>query len=132
MKIRTGFVSNSSSSSFVITGIKYTGENIINEIIKDFNISQSEIDDICKKFYMSLEDFKSVEFYTKFEMFEPLMKSKGFDIMTDENVVYIGTGLCYSDSYDGFGEYEEELDFNELQKLSKIKNVKLYVGSILC
>lgn len=41
MKVRIGFVSNSSSSSFIIRGMKLKSD----EIIKALNISQEEIDD---------------------------------------------------------------------------------------
>ena len=41
MKIRAGFVSNSSSTSFVLRGTKLTTE----EIIKVLNIPQDEIDE---------------------------------------------------------------------------------------
>jgi hypothetical protein len=41
MKIRSGFVSNSSSSSFILRGIRTTRE----ELIKSLNITQEEIDE---------------------------------------------------------------------------------------
>ena len=40
MKVRTGFVSNSSSSSFILRGMKLTSD----DIIKTLNISKDEID----------------------------------------------------------------------------------------
>jgi len=56
MKVRTGFVSNSSSSSFIIRGMKLTSD----EIIKALNIHQ-EIDglndgDIYEFLYDKLDD----------------------------------------------------------------------------
>ncbi len=45
MKIRAGFVSNSSSSSFILRGTKLTTE----EIIKVLNISQDEIDEVPRR-----------------------------------------------------------------------------------
>ena len=47
MKIRAGFVSNSSSSSFIIRGTKLTTE----EIIKKLNIPQEDIDELNEDEY---------------------------------------------------------------------------------
>lgn len=57
MKLRNGFVSNSSSSSFIIRGTKLKTD----EIIKTLNIPQSEIDDFDNDEY-ELFDFLSGKF----------------------------------------------------------------------
>ena len=67
MKIRNGFVSNSSSSSFIIRGIKLAKE----EIIQTLNISQDEIDKCDEDDY---------------EIFELLSeKFKGLNVEVDGN-----------------------------------------------
>lgn len=51
MKIRNGFVSNSSSSSFVLRGVKITSD----ELIKKLNISQEELDECGESEYEIME-----------------------------------------------------------------------------
>ena len=70
MKIRNGFVSNSSSSSFIIRGMKLTKD----EIIKTLNIPQEEIDDFEE------DDYEFSEF---------LGSKLGFSIQPDGN--YFGS-----------------------------------------
>jgi len=70
MKIRTGFVSNSSSSSFIIRGMKIKSADIINK----FNISKEDIDD-CK------ED--------EYEIFD-LLRSKLDDFSVEPDGNYFG------------------------------------------
>ena len=75
MKIRAGFVSNSSSSSFILRGTKLSTE----EIIKALNISQDEIDEIS--------DEDGGEEYELYELLSE--KLEGFDVEPDGN--YFGS-----------------------------------------
>ena len=68
MKIRAGFVSNSSSSSFILRGTKLSTE----EIIKALNIPQEEIDEVGDE-----EEYELYEFLSR--------KLKGFDVEVDGN-----------------------------------------------
>ena len=68
MKIRAGFVSNSSSSSFILRGTKLSTE----EIIKVLNISQDEIDEVGDE-----EEYELYEFLSG--------KLKGFSVENDGN-----------------------------------------------
>jgi hypothetical protein len=69
MKIRNGFVSNSSSSSFIIRGAKLSKD----ELIKTLNISQEEIDK-----YKDDYDFYYYILYKK-------LKSDGLSVEPDGN-----------------------------------------------
>jgi len=67
MKIRSGFVSNSSSSSFILRGTKLSSD----EIIKTLNISQEDMEDIGE------DEYELYEFLEE--------KLNGFSVETDGN-----------------------------------------------
>ena len=105
MKIRAGFVSNSSSSSFVLRGTKLTTE----EIIKVLNIPQDEIDEFEE------DEYELYEFLGE--------KLIGFSVEVDGN--YFG-GKDYSTLVVGesIGSLEDG-DVEELKEYTPEENQKL-------
>lgn len=55
MKIRNGFVSNSSSSSFVLLGVNYTGNNLM-ELLEKYDLDNVDDTDILGIRYFSISD----------------------------------------------------------------------------
>lgn len=105
MKIRAGFVSNSSSTSFVLRGTKLTTE----EIIKVLNIPQDEIDEFEE------DEYELYEFLGE--------KLIGFSVEVDGN--YFG-GKDYSTLVVGesIGSLEDG-DVEELKEYTPEENQKL-------
>ena len=105
MKVRNGFVSNSSSSSFVLRGTKLTTE----EIIKVLNIPQDEIDEFEE------DEYELYEFLGE--------KLIGFSVEVDGN--YFG-GKDYSTLVVGesIGSLEDG-DVEELKEYTPEENQKL-------
>ena len=86
MKIRTGFVSNSSSSSFLIAGVLFKKENLTGEIANDFDV-QENID----KFEQSSLDWNFDFDANKFleDVFRPLE----INFSQEDHEFYIGIPL---------------------------------------
>lgn len=99
MKIRAGFVSNSSSSSFILRGTKLSTE----EIIKALNIPQDEIDEIVEE---DEEEYELYEFLSE--------KFEGFSVEVDGN--YFG-GQDYTTLV--VGESIGSLDDGEVVELKE-------------
>lgn len=98
MKIREGFVSNSSSSSFILRGIKLKSE----DIIKTLKITPEELEDVDQD-----EEYEVFEFLSE--------RLEDFDIEVDGN--YFG-GKDYSTLV--VGKSIGSLDDGEVEELKEL------------
>jgi len=106
MKIRKGFVSNSSSSSFIVDGNKYTCVDIALQMLETLNLQDDYTGyDISKQNLLKLED-KNVS------IFMPCCDD--IHIVKKDNMIYIDASYHYDWDLDfikqnGEGEYSDIL-----------------------
>jgi len=112
MKVRNGFVSNSSSSSFVIHGVSY-------------DYSDVEITDLMKKHLneKQINDFEEGEC-----AFEDLLSDLGLEIYED----YEGETLFFGKSWAHIGDDETGKQFKETidKRLNEIFGKEVETGTI--
>jgi hypothetical protein len=134
MKVRSGFVSNSSSSSFILLGVKIENENyqsmcekfLPQEILEKEIKNQKE-----SKWY---NENYGVEYSDMW--YENLDKISGdFDVVTDDGPTYFGKKITDTEYELPNGSISLE-DFDEMKEKLKEKfpdkEVKLYFGTRAC
>lgn len=117
MKKRLGFVSNSSSSSFVVMGVKITRDEEV---------------EIAKKF-KDIDNDESV-------YLPDIVSGIGNNYLDDDDATYLGTIICNVHDDDG-GLEQNEIDMEDMIKrtknvLEKVglqdRNIKIYTGTRSC
>ena len=107
MKIRNGFVSNSSSSSFVIYGRTYNEETLN----KRFGFNPDE----------ELED-EDGESYIDDEQLYEVISDSGFDYHQEDGEYYIGVHLTNMKEDETFGDFKKRVEQEITEKFGNEKD----------
>lgn len=121
-----GFVSNSSSSSFVLFGVIAT-EDIFN------NVKQLFPKDLIEKTRKEewLDDDEELSWKQILYQWSNLYRDCPFDVITDDDIIYIGIGHVSNecDCLEGEFDYSSMLKTIELLGINS-SECKIYYGSV--
>jgi len=152
MKIRAGFVSNSSSASFVIVGFEVDASDSKEVVKKIFDLSDEDIMEKMKNSFYGekpedIEDPDQIKEFCDELLYDLKDEKKNFDWLYGEGSVPDGKMIVgkllsyirsddYGDNIDGTSEFTiEELatTIQELKtKMESTEPTKVYTGSMCC
>jgi hypothetical protein len=133
MKLRAGFISNSSTCSFVMCGYKIPEEDSYQSIIqKVLGITSEEIVKEIRNKYSSQENITQnfIEDFCSDWVYDINYEKNGVDIQTGEGIngIIVGIKIAHTSTED-CGIEEKEINLLELQKQIDIIRIRLNIDS---
>jgi hypothetical protein len=111
MKIRSGFVSNSSSSSFIVFGANISFDKVKNMLMR---LTYKFPDDI-----LEMEDYDLYEYMESSEDFQKFLDKMNLELNIDyeSEILYIGKTIAYISDGDDYYDFAFTLD--EIQEINR-------------
>lgn len=140
MKIRNGFVSNSSSSSFLAVGMKIPypkKEDIVNVLAKTLDITEEDIMKKVQEAHGMFADEWDIEEYCQEWIWDINFRDHGIDMITDRDDEWLLIGKEIASAYNESVE-AIDADLAEITKsIEKVRDrlglevpVQLYLGGL--